>query len=586
MSGSLILVDDKDNLLGYASRYECHRGRGRRHRAFVTVLFDEDNRVLLHRRRHALFDGLWDLTAISHPLRINGRNETYQEASDRALSKEMGIAHVPSEKIGAFNYIAFDGANCENEHCVILIGNYNGEFKANNNEVYEAKKVSFGKFIGDCKKNPQKYTPWAKLAAKRLTKSKVKVKSQSLLKEELKQFLKVFESYSQQYFLQKIKDSAKYPPLIRQFYKDLFDFSLGGKRLRAFLVWLGYQAASGPAARHPRPTSSLQSNLEIEMNKSSDAVGARRGSPTRVTQSALPDTSDMFGILSTTATRSGKLAGGLKKILPIALAVEIIHDFLLIHDDIIDQSDRRRGKSTIHKRYGKLFGSHYGISQAIILGDIACFEAFKLIDMADFEDDLKIAAQKRLLVTLIETGYGEALDVEYVYKKPTFSAIWQMTQAKTATYSFVGPLTCGAILGKVKKAQLESLVTLGLAAGTAFQLHDDILGLFGDEEVIGKSVLSDLREGKNTLLIYKAKELAKADARRVLDRLWGKRDANFDELQKVKKIITDSGALAWCESEQERLIRSAKGYVGKITCDEKLQRVFFELGDFVIKREK
>ena len=137
MSENLILVDDKDNLLGYASRQTCHTGRGRRHRAFVTLIFDENNRVLLHRRRHKLFDGLWDMTAISHPLRINGQNETYQKASDRALFKEMGIAHVPIEKISAFNYFARDGENCENEYCAILVGHYDGDIKPNKNKVYE-----------------------------------------------------------------------------------------------------------------------------------------------------------------------------------------------------------------------------------------------------------------------------------------------------------------------------------------------------------------------------------------------------------------------------------------------------------------
>ena len=554
----------------------------------MTVLFDKNNRILLHRRKHALFDGLWDLTAISHPLWIDGRNESYQEASDRALLKEMGIAHVPVEKIGSFNYFARDGENCENEYCAVLIGKYNGETWPNKNEVYEAKKVDFGKFLDDLEKNPQKYTPWTRLAAKqivnrlpaRLASKRVGEAGKSLIvnrigtntfKRELEKFLRVFETYSKQYFAHMIKNSAKYPPLIGRFYRDLFEFSLGGKKLRAFLVWLGYKVGTGPVSSFS--PAYAEASVGRPASKDSAAV------PLEAKRSGA-------GILSTTATRSEKFTEGLKKILPIALAVEIIHDFLLIHDDIIDQSDRRRGKSTIHKRYERLFGQHYGLSQAILLGDIVCFEALKLINMADFEDDLKIAVQKRLVEVLLETVYGEALDVEYSYRQSTPKKIRQMIELKSAKYTFVGPLKIGATLAGASKSQIEALTNFGLSTGTAFQLQDDILGLFGDEKVIGKSTLSDLREGKNTLLIYKTRELAKSGAQKVLNRLWGKRDADWEELKRVRQIITDCGVLAWCEQEKERLIQRAKGYVDKVTKDEKLKGVFFELCDFVIEREK
>ncbi|MBI3282550.1 NUDIX domain-containing protein [Candidatus Curtissbacteria bacterium] len=173
-SQTVLLVNEKDKFLGHAPKMECHTGRGRRHRAFVTLLFDSNDNVILQKRKHRLFDGLSDLTAISHPLHIDGHNESYQAASDRALKKEMGIGHVVVKKVGGFNYFAQDGANCENEFCAILVGNYDGEFKPNKKEVYEAKKTKFSEFLRDVSVNPQKYTPWARLAAKKL-KSKVKV---------------------------------------------------------------------------------------------------------------------------------------------------------------------------------------------------------------------------------------------------------------------------------------------------------------------------------------------------------------------------------------------------------------------------
>lgn len=180
---TLILVDENDNFQGYALREECHQGEGKRHRAFVTLLFDSQNQVTLQKRKHRLFDNLWDLTAISHPLHIEkkstkgtrstksrGRDESYQEASDRALKKEMGIGHVAIKKVGAFNYFAQDGENCENEYCAVLVGRYAGEYKPNENEVYEIKQMALAEFAKDIQKNPSKYTPWAVLAVRELKK--------------------------------------------------------------------------------------------------------------------------------------------------------------------------------------------------------------------------------------------------------------------------------------------------------------------------------------------------------------------------------------------------------------------------------
>lgn len=162
----VILVDKKDNFVGYVSPNDAHLGRGMHHRAFVTLLFDSQRKVLLQKRRHKLFDGLWDLTAISHPLRIDGKNESYQIASDRALKKEMGVGSVRIEKVGGFNYFAKSGKNCENEYCAVLIGNYNGNLRPNKNEVYQTKRLKFDEFVEEINNNPKIFTPWAKKALK------------------------------------------------------------------------------------------------------------------------------------------------------------------------------------------------------------------------------------------------------------------------------------------------------------------------------------------------------------------------------------------------------------------------------------
>ena len=517
MDQTLILVDEKDNFLGYASRGECHRGKGKRHRAFVTLLFDSQNRVLLQRRKHRLFDNLWDLTAISHPLHLAGEDEDYQIASDRALKKEMGIGHILVKKVGAFNYFARHGQDCENEYCAVLIGKYNGDYTPNPREVYEAKKIDFEEFVKDVQETLQKYTPWAKEAIKVLKDFKT-----NHFKAELEKFLIEFNKFSKSFFSKKRLLVKKYPRLIENFYENLEDFNHGGKAMRPFLVYLGYRVVRGK---------------------------------------------------------------DLKKILPICLAHELIHAFLLIHDDIIDKSKIRRGKPTIHEKYKKLFDAHYGVSQAIVLGDMASFEALNLVVKADFEDSLKIVCLEKLLEVVVQTTYGQALDVEYSYTKPNLAAIRKMTDLKTARYSFVGPLTVGAILGRANKSQFKALANFGLAVGTAFQLQDDILGVFGDEKITGKSTLSDLVEGKNTLLIYKAKELAGKKEKKLLARLWGKENAEKSDLEQVKEIIVQSGALAWCDKKKEKLVDKAKSYLAKVTPDLEIKLLFSQMANFIIERQ-
>lgn len=541
-SQTLILVDKNDSKVGYSTLEETHTGRGKKHRAFVTLLFNNNDEVLLQKRKHRLFDGFWDFTAISHPLRVKGKDENYQEASDRALKKEMGISHVDIQNMGGFNYFARDGKNCENEYCAVLVGYYNGKFSLSSKEVYEAKWVNFAGFLKDFKKRPQKYTPWAKKAVNILVDnlSSATLDKSNLFKEELQKFIGDFEKYSKTYFSQKQKVVKKYPVLISKFYKELEGFSAGGKAMRPFLVYLGYVTALDSTEVRPLKRSDLYRGL-----------------------------------------------------LPVCMAVELVHNFLLIHDDIIDESDIRRGKPTMHKKFEKTVhpslkatdGKHYGISQAILAGDIALLEAFNLVNKSDFTLKLKSQSLEMLIKVILETGYGEALDIENEHKRSNIGEIWQVVELKTARYSFVAPLILGAILAGTKKSQLDALEQYGLSVGKAYQLKDDILGVFADEKTIGKSTLSDMREGKNTILFHKTLEMASSPERGSLARLWGDRRATVSDLLGVRKIMKDCGALVWCQEEMGKLAKDAKKSVDAFTSDSRLAAIFEQCADFVIHRE-
>ena len=163
----LLLVDENDNFSGkYAKRIDCHTGKGIRHRAFVTLLENSKGEVLLQKRKHALWDGFWDTTAISHNLHLEDHDETYTEAGNRSLLVEMGIPEVDLKNVGGFPYFVEFGKMCENEYCAILLGNYDGVVQPNKDAVYEYKWLDKKAFIQSCINEDEAYTPWAILTGK------------------------------------------------------------------------------------------------------------------------------------------------------------------------------------------------------------------------------------------------------------------------------------------------------------------------------------------------------------------------------------------------------------------------------------
>jgi geranylgeranyl diphosphate synthase type I len=214
-----------------------------------------------------------------------------------------------------------------------------------------------------------------------------------------------------------------------------------------------------------------------------------------------------------------RLAGGRdsKAILEASCGIELLHDFLLIHDDIVDNDITRHGRPTVHEKYSKNRGQHFGVAKAIIVGDMGAFLGYELIAQSAFPAQRKIEALTKLNDLLLKTVYGEILDIEFDFKtKVSWEDILRVRTYKTAYYTFVMPLTVGAVLGKAGKKTLEIIEKYGVPVGLAFQLADDILGVFGNPSKTGKSNESDIREGKKTLLFAKSLELSGETGKRFL----------------------------------------------------------------------
>jgi isopentenyl-diphosphate delta-isomerase len=163
----LLVVTPDDRLVGYATRDECHRGRGKLHRAVAGVVVNERRQVLLQKRRSQLWDGYWDITAATHPLHQSTGDESYAAAMRRCLLAEWGV-DVTMVVVDAFVYYDSYGQHCENEYCTLLVGRHDGSVHPHTDHAYDMQWLDFEACAADIAAEPEKYTPWARLAIQRL----------------------------------------------------------------------------------------------------------------------------------------------------------------------------------------------------------------------------------------------------------------------------------------------------------------------------------------------------------------------------------------------------------------------------------
>lgn len=253
------------------------------------------------------------------------------------------------------------------------------------------------------------------------------------------------------------------------------------------------------------------------------------------------------------------------------LSIELLHDFMLIHDDIIDRSDTRRGRPAMHRMLGSRFEGKKdvkftGQDLAIVAGDILYAIAVNTFLEIREEPARKEKALKRFIDAALYTGCGEFIELIYgmtPMKDIRKEDIYKIYDYKTAYYTFACPLSIGAILGGASENDSQRLFDYGICLGRAFQIKDDILGMFGDEEKIGKSVLTDLQEAKKTLLMFYTFRNSSSGDRRIMHGILSKKTVNRSDLRRMCSIMEQSGGLAQatrdiaaCEKKAQLLLES------------------------------
>ena len=251
-----------------------------------------------------------------------------------------------------------------------------------------------------------------------------------------------------------------------------------------------------------------------------------------------------------------------ENIIRAATSLEFLQACALIHDDVMDDSDVRRGNPSAHKQFESLHTGNqwageprnFGAGAAILIGDLALSWADELLGNSGLSNDEHRRAKKIYDVMRTELMAGQYLDLlEQVRGDTTHETALNVIRYKSAKYTIERPLHIGAAIAGASTAHQELLSEYGLALGEAFQLRDDVLGVFGDKVVTGKPAGDDLREGKQTMLIARARELVSPTELATLTSLLGRKDLTDDQISELQHLIRDCGALAETEAHIEEL---------------------------------
>lgn len=284
-----------------------------------------------------------------------------------------------------------------------------------------------------------------------------------------------------------------------------------------------------------------------------------------------------------------------KKLIPVATAWELIHQCMLIHDDIIDRDTVRHGQPNIsgeyRERYKKIGVAedsigHYADSAALLAGDLALSGAYQLILESTFDHAIKSEVLQTFGQALDAVALGELQDTEAAFMTSENKNALLIAELKTASYSFVGPLKSGAQLADMDTLQVTKFVKYGTALGIAFQLRDDWLGVFGNPDVYGKSVSSDIFEGKRTLLVEFAYDLSDSAGKTVLDNTLGNLHATPDQVEAVRNIMDKSGARQKVESEIDSYTMAAHTVLSSIEMPDVVRKHFQDLEAQLLHRQQ
>lgn len=284
-----------------------------------------------------------------------------------------------------------------------------------------------------------------------------------------------------------------------------------------------------------------------------------------------------------------------ESIIKASPATELLHNSTLIHDDVIDEDHVRRGGLTFHVVYKNWFeqkfsgrdAKRFGEAIAILGGDNLFELGLSMLTKANFSSKLLLQTIDIYRETYKKICEGQIMDILFENRfEVTEEEYLNMVSMKTGSL-FVGSLLMGCILGNGSPGQVEALRKYSTSIAQAFQIQDDVLGTFGREKETGKSTESDILQGKRTLMVIKALEMSSAQDKKMLLKTLGNKEASPDDVERVKEIICETGALDYAK---EKALSLGKSAIRELLKEKKVftteaVKFFGGLADLVLSRK-
>lgn len=269
--------------------------------------------------------------------------------------------------------------------------------------------------------------------------------------------------------------------------------------------------------------------------------------------------------------------GKTKDAMSAALAIEVFHNFSLVHDDIMDNAPLRRSKPTVHKKWNQ--------NIAILSGDVMLVQAYELLSKTKSNNFLQLL--ELFNTTAIEVCEGQQMDMNFETQKNVSIADYiKMIELKTSVL-LAASLKMGALIANTSEINANLIYEFGRNMGIAFQLHDDILDLYGDTQKVGKQQGGDIIANKKTYLLLKALELADSKSKKELASWIDKK--NFiakEKVKEVKKIFDSLQIKSYAEKEMIKYFKKAISSLRKISISEKQKHPLYYFAESLMQREK
>ncbi len=278
-----------------------------------------------------------------------------------------------------------------------------------------------------------------------------------------------------------------------------------------------------------------------------------------------------------------------------AAAIELFHAALLIHDDIMDRSMLRRGLPSVYAQYARLAAErgfvtpgHYGMSQAIGVGDIYLFMAFSLLADVQLPSTRKQKMIRLFAEEMMKVGIAQMQEMELSAQKtlPSRQKILDVYRHKTARYTFSLPLMLGALMAGKSRQHMRSFEQIGEKMGVIFQIRDDELGIFSTEQESGKSVGTDIAEHKKTLLYYYLMKRAVAADKKTVDEIFQNNKITKQHVKTVLACMQKYGVQQLVQHDVSQLKIDAQKKIKAMHINNKDKKILLTLLEYILQRRK